>query len=141
MINGIVPPSLKIRGGSCFEIWTNRGVMKKLLRNMGLVEREGVLLESGGFPNCYISFSSEKYVFITIGFFCLVNIHTCCNQQTYSFMWFSFHQKMIYYEISFPLTWLVRGVISPLFLRFPLYRNRRCPHLSWAYWESKSSTE
>ena len=50
------------------EIWTKRGVMKKLLRNRGLVER-GVLLERGGFPNCFISFPSEKHVFITIGFF------------------------------------------------------------------------
>ena len=53
--------------------------MKKLLRNRGLVER-GVLLERGGFPNCFISFPSEKHVFITIGLFCLVNIHACCNQ-------------------------------------------------------------
>ena len=37
-------------------------------------------------------------------FFCLVNIHTCCNQQIYSFMWFTFYQKMIHYGISFPLT-------------------------------------
>ena len=45
--------------------------MKKLLRNMGLVERGGgrVLLEREGFPNCFISFRSEKHVFITIGFF------------------------------------------------------------------------
>ena len=57
--------------------------MKKLLRNRGLVER-GVLLERRGFPNCFpncfISFPSEKHVFITIGFFCLVNIHAFCNQ-------------------------------------------------------------
>ena len=39
--------------------------MKKLLRNRGLVER-GVLLERG-FPNCFISFSSERHAFITIG--------------------------------------------------------------------------
>ena len=37
----IVPP--KIRGFLIFEIWTKRGVMKKLLRN------RGVLLEKGGF--------------------------------------------------------------------------------------------
>ena len=54
--------------------------MKKLLRNRGLVERGRVLLERGGFSNCFISFPSEKHVFITIGFFCLVNIHACCNQ-------------------------------------------------------------
>ena len=70
--------SLKIR---ClvFEIWTKMGVMKILLRNRGLVER-GVHLERGDFPNCFISFPLKKHVFITIGTFCLVNIHTCCNQ-------------------------------------------------------------
>ena len=31
-------------------------------------EGEG-LLERGGFANCFISFPSEKHVFITIGFF------------------------------------------------------------------------
>ena len=40
----------------------------------------GVLLERGGFPYCFISFPSEKHVFITIGFLCLGNIHACCNQ-------------------------------------------------------------
>ena len=52
--------------------------MKKLLRNMGLVERGGggVILKRGG-PNCFISFSSEKHVLITIEtlfslFYCLV---------------------------------------------------------------------
>ena len=44
--------------------------MKKLLRNRGLVERGGgVLLEKGGFPDCFISFPSEKHVFITTGSF------------------------------------------------------------------------
>ena len=37
----------------------------------------GGSLGKRGFPNCFISFYSEKHVFITIGFFCLVNIHTC----------------------------------------------------------------
>ena len=41
--------------------------MKKLLRNRGLVERGGFLRKGGGFPNCFISFSSEKHDFITIG--------------------------------------------------------------------------
>ena len=36
------------------------GVIKKLLRNRELVEREEV-------PNCFISFPSEKHVFITVG--------------------------------------------------------------------------
>ena len=34
-------PHLKLGGVLVFEIWTKRGVMKKLLRNRGLVEREG----------------------------------------------------------------------------------------------------
>ena len=45
--------------------------MKKLLR------KDQVVLERVGFPNCFISFSSEKHVFIIIGilffFFCLVS--------------------------------------------------------------------
>ena len=40
--------------------------MKKLLRYGELVER-GVLLERGGYPNCFISFPSEKHVLITTG--------------------------------------------------------------------------
>ena len=54
----IVSSPLKLGGGGVlvFEIWTKRGVMKKLLRNRRLVER-GVLLErGGGVPNCFISF-------------------------------------------------------------------------------------
>ena len=53
--------------------------MKKLLRKRGLVERV-VLLERGGFPNCFINFHSEKHVSLPLDFFCLVNIHACCNQ-------------------------------------------------------------
>ena len=69
--------------------------MKKLLRNKGLVEREGSL-RKGEFTNCFISFPEEKHVFITIGIIYysllfiviihvfitigMVNIHTCCNQ-------------------------------------------------------------
>ena len=100
----IVSSPSKIMGWGILvlEIWKKRVVMKKLLRNRELVERGGPYRKKE-FPNSFISFPSEKHVFITIGFFCLVNIHTCCNQQIYSFMWFSFYQKMIYYEISFPL--------------------------------------
>ena len=62
VLNALVsqsPP--KIRGGGggvcylVFEIWTKRGVMKKLLRNRGLVEREDTL-RKGEFPDCFISF-------------------------------------------------------------------------------------
>ena len=41
--------------------------MKKLLRDRGLVERDGGSLRKGGrVSNCFISFPSEKHVFITI---------------------------------------------------------------------------
>ena len=39
----IVSSPLKLGGFLVFEIWTKRGVMKKLLRNRGLVEREDTL--------------------------------------------------------------------------------------------------
>ena len=68
-VTSIVSSPLKLGGGFLvFEFWTKRGVMKKLFRNRGLVE-SGVLLERGVFPNCFISFSSEKHNFITVGFF------------------------------------------------------------------------
>ena len=46
--------------------------MKKLFRNRGLVERRGSLRKRGGGGGgvgayCFISFSSEKHVFVTIG--------------------------------------------------------------------------
>ena len=43
--------------------------MKRLLRSRGLVKRGGGSPRKGegGFPNCFISFSSEKHVFITTG--------------------------------------------------------------------------
>ena len=75
---------------------------------MGLVERKGSLTKGGGGgPNCFISFSSEKHVLITIEtIFSLLlpGKCACCNQYIYYFMWFTFYQKMIYYEISFPVT-------------------------------------
>ena len=48
-INLIVPPPPKIKGGGVvvFKIWTKRGVMKKLLRNRRLVERESSLRNRG----------------------------------------------------------------------------------------------
>ena len=49
------PPPIKLRGFLVFEIWTKRGIMKKLLRNRG-VSWKGVIIERGGFPNCFISF-------------------------------------------------------------------------------------
>ena len=43
-------------GVPIFEIWTKTGFMKKLLRNMGLVEMGLRFLRKGGFPNCFITF-------------------------------------------------------------------------------------
>ena len=90
------------QGVLVFEIWTKRGDVKKLLRNSGLVER-GVLLERG--VSKLSSVFLQKNMFsLLLDFFCLANVPTSCNQQIYSFMWFYFYWKMIYYEISFPLT-------------------------------------
>ena len=89
------PPVKLGEGFLFFKIWTKRGVIKKLLRNRGLVKRGGCLRKRD-FPNCLVSFpqksgkivSSKNYFFRkacfhycwnTI-FFCLANIHTCCNQ-------------------------------------------------------------
>ena len=66
----IVSSPLKLGGGggSCSWNLDKEGGHKKLLRNRGWVER-GFLLERVGFPNCFISFPSEKHVFIIIRFF------------------------------------------------------------------------
>ena len=82
--------------------------MKKLLRNRGLVER-GASLRKGWVSKSFYQFFLRKACFhyywnTFFSFFCLVNIHACCNQQICSFMWFTFYQKMMYYEISFPVT-------------------------------------
>ena len=70
---GIVSTPTKIRGYLVFEIWTKRGVMKKLLR-------KGVLLERGGGSKLFHQFSLQKACFHYYWNFCLVNIHTCYNQ-------------------------------------------------------------
>ena len=77
--------------------------MKNLLKNRGLVERVGYS-QKGGISKLFHKFSLRKACFHCYWNFCLVNIHTCCNQQICSFMWFTFYQKMIYYQISFPHT-------------------------------------
>ena len=61
---------LKIRGEAGFlflKFGERGGSSKKILRNR-LVKREvGVPLERERVPNCFISFPSEKHVFVTIG--------------------------------------------------------------------------
>ena len=59
--------------------------MKKLLRNRGLIERGGVLLERGGFQIA-LSFFLQNSMFLLLleyffSFFCPVDIiHDCSNQ-------------------------------------------------------------
>ena len=57
--------------------------MKKLLRNRGLVER-GVLLERRVSKLLYQFFFRKAYIHYYWNtfflFFCLVNVHACCNQ-------------------------------------------------------------
>ena len=81
--HSFLPPPLKLRGrgGVALKIRTKRVVMKKLLRDRGLVER-GVSLKKGGFQ-IFSSVFLQKSMFSLLlenFFFCLVNIHACCNQ-------------------------------------------------------------
>ena len=114
------PPPLKLGGGFLiFEIWTKRGIMKNCSEIGGLVERGGVLLERGRGSKLFQQFSLRKACFHYYWntFFCQVNIHTCCNQQIISFMWFTFYQKMIYYEISLPFNLIFKyNVVKMLLL-------------------------
>ena len=96
----IVSSFLKLGGGGLvFEICTKKGAMKNCSEIVGLVERRG-----GGFQFVSSVFLQKSMFSLLLEFFCLVNIHACCNQQIYSFMWFTFYQKIIYYEIFSPLT-------------------------------------
>ena len=100
----IVPP-LKIRRGFLiFEIWTKGGVMKKLLRNRGLVERGEILLERG-VSKLFHQFSFRKacfhYYWNTI--FCLV-IFTLAviNRLFFRVVYFLLENDILW--ISFPFT-------------------------------------
>ena len=64
-------------GGVILKIWTKRGVIKKLLRNRGLVESKVSKL----FYQLFFRKACFHYYWNTFFFFfCLVNIHACCNQ-------------------------------------------------------------
>ena len=97
----------KIRGFFVFKIWTKRGVIKNCSEIGGLV-KSGVFLRDGGCQIVLSVFLRKSMFSLLLEFFffcfCLVNIHACCNQQIYSFRWFTFYQKIIYYEISFCIT-------------------------------------
>ena len=75
-----------------FEIWSKRGFMNKLLRNRGVVWKgKSSVRKGGGCPKLFHQFSLRKASFHYYWNFCLVNIHTCCNQYICSFMWFTFY--------------------------------------------------
>ena len=106
IIYSFLPLEISGSGVLVFKIWTKRGGRghEKIAQKDRGQLKSGVLLERVGVSKSFHQFSFRKACFHYYWkFFCLVNIHTC-NQQIYSFMWFSFYQKMIYYEISFPLT-------------------------------------
>ena len=87
------------RGFLVFEFWRKRGVLKNCSEIGGQLKGGGVLLERGGLQ-------------IASSFFFQKTFHYyCCNQQIYSFMWFNFYQKMIYNEISFPLTLIFKYIL------------------------------
>ena len=78
-------PPIKLGGFPVFKIRTKRGVMKKLLRDRGVSwKMGGVLLERRGFPKCFISFTSEKHVFITKKMYCKIQA--------------SFHSEITHFE-------------------------------------------
>ena len=63
--------------GFILKIWTKRGVMKKLLRNRGLVESKVSKL----FYQLFFRKACFHYYWNTFFFFfCLINTHVCCNQ-------------------------------------------------------------
>ena len=101
------PPPLKLGGGFSFLKFGQRGGgSENIAQKQGGQLKGGVLLERGCFQVVFHQFSLRKACFryYWSTFLCLVNIHTCCNQQIHSFMWFAFHQKIICYEIYFPFT-------------------------------------
>ena len=103
------PPREEGGGVLFLKLVQSRGVMKKLLRNRGQLKGGGSLQKERGVSKLFYQFLFRKACFhyyqnTWFFFFCLINIYACCNQQIYSFMWFTFYQKVIYYEISFPLT-------------------------------------
>ena len=102
----IVSSPLKLGGGGkvlVLGIWTKRGVIKNC-SEIGGELKGGSSQKEWDFQIVSSVFLQKSMFSLLLDFFRLVNIHTCYNQWIYSFMWFSFYQKMIYYEISFPLT-------------------------------------
>ena len=79
MFHSFLPPN--ITGGISFlKFGQGVGFMKKLLRNRGLVEREGGGSLRKGVSKLFHQFSIRKAGFRYYWNFCLVTIPACCNQ-------------------------------------------------------------
>ena len=107
----IVSSPSKIRGrGSCFQNLNKVGSHEKI------AQKQGGLVERGG-SKLFHQLSFRKTCFLyywnNVVFFWLVNIHACCNQQIYSFVWFSFYQKIIY-DYIFPLTIIFKYIFMKI---------------------------
>ena len=86
LAHSFLHPLINIRGGGgvggwrgwylLFEIWTKWGVIKKLLKNRGLVERGSYLRKGRGVSKLFHQFSLRKACVHYYWNFCLVNIHT-----------------------------------------------------------------
>ena len=111
-------PPPNIRGGLVFEVWTKWGVMENCSEIRGQLKGGGGFSQKGGFSNLFHHFSLRKACFHYYWNFCQVNIYTCCNQQIYSFMWFTFYQKMIYMKFLFLLLLFFNFVKMLLLLTF-----------------------
>ena len=111
-------PPPNIRGGLVFEVWTKWGVMENCSEIRGQLKGGGGFSQKGGFSNLFHHFSLRKACFHYYWNFCQVNIYTCCNQQIYSFMWFTFYQKMIYVKFLFLLLLFFNFVKMLLLLTF-----------------------
>ena len=70
------PPKIRGRGVLVFEIWTKRGVMKKLLRSRGLVEREEYSYKEGDFQIFSSVFLQKSMFSLLLDSFRVINIHT-----------------------------------------------------------------
>ena len=71
-----------LMGVLVFEILTNRRGDEKIAQKYGvsLKGQGGALLETGGFQIFSAVFLQKSMFSLLLEFFCLVNIHACCNQ-------------------------------------------------------------
>ena len=121
-------PPLKLRagvegGGFLFLKFGQRGWSWKNCSKIGGFVERGVLLERGGFPYCFISFLQKSMFSLPLDFFCLINIHTCCNQWIYSFMWFT-NRSILSCGFLFTRKWYIMKFLFLLLL-----------FLTWILWK------